>query len=439
MIRDFTDEAKQELLALVRETEEEKWCDFTDWLGDTWYNIEEKSGILRLEADLSNANAYHKKIIDKNNTTAEKIESIFCNVYDVEGTYAVKLKDIATTLKAYNELLRKLTDIIIPKNGKFTVEQINSLINSVEYQSFLALMAIHIRQYKDYDEYLDKIRLKSKITDEEKDEFIRLYEAHYSEQTAHLNFLLEKLPEDKVREIKYYIYSSEEPYRSIYLRELESYTFGDPNPDGGFFYSGDNTINVKIDDEPNNPRGPFTTFFHESGHAIDYNYNDDGNFYSLTFRTSDGKSLEDAIFADVKNDISNTIEKYTSDPRIKEHLLEYIISNGTADGSNLTKAETAILKKLKHYYKDLLGGAINEAGSDIYGGVTGNIIVGDYGHWDSSYWYVDGQPTGNQPVELWAEFYSYKMTGNQEALNNMKARFPTAYKVLEEMAASMVK
>ena len=40
MLRDFSDTAKQNLLNLVSEVENEKWCDLTDWFGDRWYDFE---------------------------------------------------------------------------------------------------------------------------------------------------------------------------------------------------------------------------------------------------------------------------------------------------------------------------------------------------------------------------------------------------------------
>lgn len=40
MMRDFSDSAKQKLLNLVSEVEDEKMSDFTDWMGDRWYDFE---------------------------------------------------------------------------------------------------------------------------------------------------------------------------------------------------------------------------------------------------------------------------------------------------------------------------------------------------------------------------------------------------------------
>ena len=208
--------------------------------------------------------------------------------------------------------------------------------------------------------------------------------------------------------------------------------------DTGVFRPFDNTINVDMIKEPTNPRGPYTTFFHESGHALDYNFYNDGNFYSLTYRNSEGQSLMDVIYEDVRNDIRKTIARYTKDKNTQEDLLNYIMGAGSIDVNTLSKKEKQLLQYIQAYYKKDMHGAQNESCSDVYGGVTNNIISGEYGHWSDSYWYDrKGNPTGSQATELWAEYYSYCMTDNEEALENLREHFPNAAKFLDEMAESM--
>ena len=83
-MRDFSDSAKQKLLNLVSEVEDEKMSDFTDWMGDRWYDFESWIGTLNIKNYINNVNAYHKKVIDKNNATKESIEKIFSDVKKVD-------------------------------------------------------------------------------------------------------------------------------------------------------------------------------------------------------------------------------------------------------------------------------------------------------------------------------------------------------------------
>lgn len=436
MIRDFSDRAKQELMTLVAQVESEKLCDFTDWIGDRWYDFEEWIGILHLKDDLSNVNEYHKKVIDKNNTTLAQLEGIFNKVYSVESEYHKELTNIIASCRGFNRLLNALNDVMA--KGALVQERYVSLIPRYITEYF-SLYHIYIDWEERLENLLEKYRSQGTITDQDKDEFIRIYEIYNVETKKKLDNLLSKLTEEQIREVKYILYTADEPYRSIYLNELESYTIGNVSgSDTGFFRPFDNTINVDMIAEPTNPRGPYTTFFHESGHALDYNFYNDGNFYSLTYRNSEGQSLMDVIYEDVRNDVRKTIARYTKDKNTQEDLLNYIMGAGSIDVNTLSEKEKQLLQYIQAYYKKDMYGAQNESCSDVYGGVTNNIISGQYGHWSDTYWYDSkGNPTGSQAKELWAEYYSYCMTGNEEALENLREHFPNAAKFLDEMAESM--
>ncbi len=435
MIRDFSDRAKQELMNIVAQVENEKLCDFTDWVGDCWYSFEEWIGLLNLKEDLSNVNEYHKKVIDKNNTTLNELEAIFSKVYAVEAEYHSGFCSIISACNSFNKILQTLIEIISPENGSFSPEKMSALLPKrfTEYQQYLSKYGeLRVKKLLEHYKSMDI------VSSDDKDEFIKIYEIYNPEKKKKLDNLLSKLTEEQVREVKYILYTADEPYRSIYLNELESYTIGNVSgSDTGFFRPFDNTINVDMIAEPTNPRGPYTTFFHESGHALDYNFYNDGNFYSLTYRNAEGKSLQDVIFEDVRNDIRQTIAKYTSDEKIQENLLNYLISGKNNRGA-LTKKEEKIFENVLKAYKKDIAGMEKEAYSDIYGGVTDNAIVGNYIHTKENYWYDEnGNATGAQAKELWAEYYSYCMTGNEEALENLREHFPNAAEFLDEMAESM--
>ncbi len=435
MIRDFSDRAKQDLMNMVAQVENEKLCDFTDWVGDCWYSFEEWIGLLNLKEDLSNVNEYHKKVIDKNNTTLNELEAIFSKVYAVEAEYHSGFCSIISACNSFNKILQTLIEIISPENGSFSPEEMNALLPErfTEYQEYLSKYGeLRVKKLLEHYKSMDV------VSNDDKDEFIRIYEIYNPEKKKKLDNLLSKLTEEQIREVKYILYTADEPYRSIYLNELESYTIGNVSgSDTGVFRPFDNTINVDMIKEPTNPRGPYTTFFHESGHALDYNFYNDGNYYSLTYRNSDGQSLQDVIFEDVRNDIRQTIAKYTSDEKMQENLLNYLIS-GKNNRGDLTKTEEKILENVLKAYKKDITGMEKEAYSDIYGGATDNAIVGNYSHTQKNYWYdEDGNATGAQAVELWAEYYSYCMTDNEEALENLREHFPNAAKFLDEMAESM--
>jgi len=64
--------------------------------------------------------------------------------------------------------------------------------------------------------------------------------------------------------------------------------------------------------------------------------------------------------------------------------------------------------------------------------MSGNELRNGYGH-DKDYW-NDPNSAGS---ELWAEYFSYNMAGDEENLNNLNNYFPEASKVLEQYAYSL--
>lgn len=128
MKRDFSESARQELLSLVTEVENDKWCDFTDWMGDRWYDFEGWIGQLDVRDYINNVNNYHKKVIDKNNTTSTDIENIFQNVNDVSDLYKSRFIALLADLKEFNRMIKLLSTVVNPNNGKFNSEYVGNKV-----------------------------------------------------------------------------------------------------------------------------------------------------------------------------------------------------------------------------------------------------------------------------------------------------------------------
>ena len=119
---------------------------------------------------------------------------------------------------------------------------------------------------------------------------------------------------------------------------------------------------------------------------------------------------------------------------------------GKNDTGKLSVYELTVRNSVVRHYDSDLAGERNEAACDVYGGVT-NLEIGKngYGHRpnaakgetieDYTYWYdKSGKQTYAQSRELWAEYFSYCMTGNEEALESLREHFPEASKVLDSIA-----
>lgn len=146
MYRDFSESSKQKMLSLVSEVENEKLCDFTDWVGDRWLDFQSWIGKLNIKNYINNVNAYHKKVIDKNNATKKSIEKIFRNVATVDSSYKKTFSSIEKQLCQWQRYINELSQIVNPQNGKFNSNYISH----------------HLKAFSNntHQEYIDNLRKK---------------------------------------------------------------------------------------------------------------------------------------------------------------------------------------------------------------------------------------------------------------------------------------
>lgn len=120
MYRDFSEKSKQQLLQLVAQVENEKISDFTDWIGDRWLDFEAWIGKLNIQNYINDINKYHKKVIDRNNTTATEIERIFYRVDYVDQQYKNYLTSVESAMKTIVQFVNRLSDTVSPGHGRYS-------------------------------------------------------------------------------------------------------------------------------------------------------------------------------------------------------------------------------------------------------------------------------------------------------------------------------
>lgn len=161
------------------------------------------------------------------------------------------------------------------------------------------------------------------------------------------------------------------------IQDLYLHTFKDLKmnytPDGAFYSPMTDSIHFSVKKTNNDNRGPYGTVFHEWGHMIDW------HIYSETGGTVTN-SMKEEMYKILKQDVEDRIKYQQKNSRVK-----------------INKAEA---KKL--VTSELNGATDAIAGvSDIYGGVTGNAVVGRWGH-AKSYW-TRRDKKGEVCSEAWAD------------------------------------
>lgn len=271
-----------------------------------------------------------------------------------------------------------------------------------------------------------------------------------------------KLTADDKRNIKYLTYTAPEPYRLIFLSNLNSFVIRD-----GDLYTTDEkgvkhgvaqyeqmTGQDYIDyNYPScfgsDPRGPYTTFFHECGHCIDDNADEESfwgwdteefEYYSEDLGET---NLHELILYDVYRNENNpySVISIANDinakgkPGAGANVENVIRAFCEGDSSLLSPDELKMYNSVSKEMKTNIKNDVTyEAVSDVYGGVSDNKFRNGYGHDnDKGYWDNEANPG----KELWAEFFSYNMARCDEALLHLKEFFPESYKLLEYYACNI--
>lgn len=513
MQRDFTENEKTKLLGYVQDDQDKNSNRFAGNLIDYFADIIHYSD-LDINDYLTDIDNYHKKLIDAQNMTSDKIEKLFAAVHAVDEATLTNVDMVKMLIEALEKTVEGLEKIV--KVSKYSSSNRPLMLPTADYTDLanevptmdVVTFATMYEAYRggDYEAIQNYIanevdELKRDVTafgsssnrndlKVRQELIVDLFRLLNPDSALAFDDLFNSanVPFDKFDRynIMYLVYTADEPFRSIYLDTLGSYTLGDVTLTDGCFYTKGgstdtssfavaNTVNLN----PRislymDPKGAYTTFFHECGHAIDSNL---GETDSYSKEYEDGTNF-DVIYNDVYSRITAEIWNYINiNPDIKDesattrliytaNVISAIKNNG--DTSSLNPYELTIYNDIRDLFDNELavGGTnshtysgspalIRSGLSDIYGGITNNVIVDGRGHWGMadtdgdgvedtySYWYYPdgdnaGKPTLAQVTEMWAHYYSFGITGNTEAMNDMNDYMPSTMERYEQMAYDMV-
>ena len=500
MIRDFSQEARETLYSQIdKVTPIGVMESVGDFFGDLGLTFQSWTGELGINSYLDNVEAYHEKVLDKNNTTKKEIDKIFQEVALVDSSYSGEFQNIVTVMSQYREYVSTMSEMILPQNLTNPLSTVHISIQDILKQIQDNEVELWINQYLSGEEveiedwkrvqieaYIERqvnvlgrdvSQLNAADDKAMQERVVVLYQMLDPEVTQRFQELFDSsatLIDDFDRNnIMYIAYTAEEPYRSLFLDSLGTYTIGRTDlSDSYFTASGDkgdgtaaNTINFGASDAFYHcPKGAYNTFFHECGHAIDYNIDGENYFSNIYADGSNYDMIAGDVYTHIEREITNYINAKVASgvPDAAsyqacsvENIIECIKNGG--DKSELSIYEKRVYNQVSkimkadlssvsmiHQYDNIAGiwlGTQYVAGiSDVYGGITNNVIVGDRGHWKDAYWYdsVTGEKTGNQEAEMWAHYISFQMTGDIEALDAMQQYFPDAMLQYDEMVDDMV-
>ncbi len=480
MERNFTDERKNEVRQ-VMEASLLKWIQLDIQIDSNSELVSE----LGLDGATNYANAYRERVIQKLQKDLEVLDEKYKDAKHIDKMYATNhVADAIQSIQSLNAYILRLAETLLPENGGMNIGKaasLNSMWNSYE----LAFEKIQQNREFAYDVEnivygLDGTRRNIEWVGIKQQEYVvEAYELLHPEIKEKMDKFLATgepniLTENDITSIKYLAYTAPEPYRTVYLEYVGTYEIGyiseeklSSKESNAWFTSIDNKIYMEKTNGylSNNPRGDYTTFFHESGHAIDYNASTgtEGN-YCQVFSTNENKfqkimedtntdnaTLQKAIYCDVYNDIEKKIssEVLTLPDEQKENIdVQKIVGSFIYGSENieLTDNEKKVRQKVINKYNNSFSDEKYEAVSDLYGGITNFVLYlkEGYGHREKNdegeytYWFRDaGASTMAPSREFLAIYFSQQMSGDLKAVETTKEHFPQACELMEEMFANL--
>lgn len=112
VLRDYSDEMLRKMINQICQINNEQYSWITDKLGDLCYGFSSMIGWLKIDNYLDNVEKYHKKVLDKNNTTIDELREIFKNVDIVDFEYGKKIGVVNESLVEYIDTTKKLSSMI---------------------------------------------------------------------------------------------------------------------------------------------------------------------------------------------------------------------------------------------------------------------------------------------------------------------------------------
>ncbi|MCM1508180.1 MAG: hypothetical protein NC177_13780 [Ruminococcus flavefaciens] len=330
--------------------------------------------------------------------------------------------------------------------------------------------------------YLSQTEVNSSMSDSDKKKvelFNSIYEKMHDDEAKAINKFFtnssrDGIDDDDISNIKYIAYKSDGDAHKIFFDNIakckvQSWKYTKGSHYRPFDNDEEKTgvyLNIGGDDGIKDKDGAYTTFFHEIGHNIDdvMFYNDleyDSNkkktgYQSITsfLQSYDNENnFYTALYSDTENYFTKAVKTVNEkcNFNLNDESVQQVIDalmDGRKKWTTLNPYEQFIYNTVKDAIELNVP---NQSVEDLIGGVTNNTVSGQrislanfinngdcYGHgknefgFRNDYWYDGNNPTNKQGAEFFAEYFSYKMTGQTEKVDEMRKYFPTACELMDK-------
>ena len=112
MVREFSEEKRQEIFRLLDEIDMKEWKSFMEWCGSSVEEFGDWPERLNVSAYTRYVDEYHKKVLEINEMTRQQVNTVFENVAEIDARYAERMRECQEKIKEQIAMVRTMSEFM---------------------------------------------------------------------------------------------------------------------------------------------------------------------------------------------------------------------------------------------------------------------------------------------------------------------------------------
>lgn len=112
MVREFSEEKRQEIFRMLDEIDQREWKSFMEWCGSRAEEFGDWPDKLAVNAYTRYVDEYHEKVLEINEMTRQQVNTVFENVAEIDARYAARMRECQEKIKEQIAIVRTMTEFM---------------------------------------------------------------------------------------------------------------------------------------------------------------------------------------------------------------------------------------------------------------------------------------------------------------------------------------
>ncbi len=112
MVREFSEEKRQEIFRMLDEIDNREWKSFMEWSGSGAEEYGDWPDKLSVSAYTRYVDEYHQKVLELNEMTRQRVNTVFENVAEIDARYAARMRECQEKIKGQIAIVRTMTEFM---------------------------------------------------------------------------------------------------------------------------------------------------------------------------------------------------------------------------------------------------------------------------------------------------------------------------------------